>query len=93
MKGGGSGKGHPLRACAHAAPLVGDHTTAHSGTLWRNTLRSRLARAVSVEVIQEHCMDQTTDWFYVGAALLTLGLGHDGHPDLPNQLKRPMPAG
>ena len=34
-----SGKGSPLRACAHAAPLAGDHTTAHSGTLWRDTLR------------------------------------------------------
>ena len=28
----------PLRACAHAAPVAGDHTTARSGTLWRNTL-------------------------------------------------------
>ena len=33
--------------CHTLAPLAGDHTTAHSGTLWRNTLRLMLARAKS----------------------------------------------
>ena len=50
----GSGKGHPLRACAHAAPLAGNHTTARSGTLWRHTVRLMLARAISVKGINGH---------------------------------------
>ena len=41
-------EGAPFGACAHAATLAGDHTTVRSGTLWRDTLRSILARAESV---------------------------------------------
>ena len=42
---------------AHAAPLVGDHTTAVSGTLWRNTLRLMLARAKSVALYCRNGLD------------------------------------
>ena len=65
----GSGGVTFLRACAHAAPLAGDHTTARSGTLWRNILRLMLARAKSVKAI--HSSEYNTD-------LECLGGGGDG---------------
>ena len=52
----------PLRVCAHAAPLAGDHTTDLSGTLGDThliTLRLMLARGKLVKAI--HSSEYNTD--------------------------------